>query len=47
MAFYDLDVTGSDRPVLIAERFRVVDGLITEIEALFHAQAATGGEGQS
>ena len=39
VAFYDLDVTTSDRPVLIAERFRVVDGLITEIEALFHAQA--------
>ncbi len=40
VAFYDLDVTTSDRPVLIAERFRVVDGLITEIEALFHAQSA-------
>ena len=42
VAFYDLDVTTSDRPVLIAERFRVVDGLITEIEAIFHGQAATG-----
>jgi len=41
VAFYDLDVTTSDRPVLIAERFRVVDGLITEIEALFHAQPTT------
>ncbi len=40
VAFYDLDVTTSDRPVLIAERFRVVDGQITEIEALFHAQPA-------
>ena len=43
VAFYDLDTTTSDRPVLIAERFRVVDGLITEIEALFHPQPATGG----
>ncbi len=42
VAFYDLDVTTSDRPVLIAERFRVVDGLITEIEAIFHGQPATG-----
>ena len=41
VAFYDLDVTTSDRPVLIAERFRVVGGLITEIEAIFFAQAAT------
>ena len=41
VAFYDLDVTTSDRPVLIAERFRVVDGLITEIEAIFHPQPAT------
>ena len=44
VAFYDLDVTTSDRPVLIAERFRVVDGLITEIEAVFHMQPATDGE---
>ena len=44
VAFYDLDVTTSDRPVLIAERFRVVEGLITEIDAIFHAQPATGGE---
>ncbi len=44
VAFYDLDVTTSDQPVLIVERFRVVDGLITEIEALFHAQASTGGQ---
>jgi hypothetical protein len=41
VAFYDLDVTTSDRPVLIAERFRVVDGLITEIEAIFFAQTPT------
>ena len=45
VAFYDLDVTTSDRPVLIAERFRVADGLITEIEAIFHAQPATSSEG--
>ena len=45
VAFYDLDTKASDKPVLIAERFRVVDGLITEIEALFHAQPATTGEG--
>ncbi len=44
VAFYDLDTKASDKPVLIAERFRVVDGLITEIEALFHAQPATTGE---
>jgi hypothetical protein len=43
VAFYDLLVTTSDRPVLIVERFRVVDGLITEIEAIFHAQPPTGG----
>ncbi len=43
VVFYDLDVTTSDRPVLIAERFRVVDGLITEIEAIFHMQPATDG----
>ena len=41
VAFYDLDVTTSDRPVLIAERFRVVDGLITEIEAIFYPQPST------
>ncbi len=44
VAFYDLDVTTSDRPVLIAERFRVADGLLTEIEAIFHAQPATSSE---
>jgi hypothetical protein len=44
VAFYDLDVTTSELPVLIAERFRVVDGLITEIEAIFHAQPATSSE---
>ena len=41
VAFYDLDTKASDKPVLIAERFRVVDGLVTEIEAIFHAQPAT------
>ena len=45
VAFYDLDVTTSDRPVLIAERFRVVEGLISEIEAIFHGQPATGSGG--
>ena len=45
VAFYDLDVTTSDRPVLIAERFRVVDGLITEIEAIFFPQPATRSDG--
>ena len=39
VAFYDLDVTTSELPVLICERFRVVDGLISEIEAVFHPQA--------
>ncbi len=38
VAFYELEVTTSDRPVLIAERFRVVASLITEIEAIFFAQ---------
>ncbi len=45
VAFYDLDVKISDRPVLIAERFRVVEGKICEIEALFHAQPTTGEKG--
>jgi hypothetical protein len=44
VAFYDLDTKISDKPVLIIERFRVVDGLITEIEALFHAQPTTSAE---
>ena len=39
VAFYDLVLNVSELPVLIAERFRVVDGLITEIEAIFHARA--------
>ncbi len=43
VAFYDLDVTTSDRPVLIAERFRVVDGLIAEIEAIFYFYSGTVG----
>jgi len=47
VAFYDLDVTNSERPVLIAERFRVKDGLITEIEALLHVQQATDSEGSA
>ena len=36
IAFFELDTTRSPDPTLIAERFRVVDGLITEIEAIFH-----------
>ncbi len=36
VAWYDLDTTRTETPVLIAERFRVENGLITEIEALFH-----------
>lgn len=42
VAFYDLDVSVSDRPVLVAERFRVEDGHISEIEVIFYAQSATG-----
>ncbi len=41
VAWYELDTNRSDTPVLIAERFRVVDGLVTEIEALFHAPPET------
>ena len=37
----------SDRPVLIAERLRAVDGLIGEIEAIFQPQPATGSERRS
>ena len=37
VAWYDLDVSTSKKPVLIAERFRVEDGLIVEIEAIFCA----------
>ena len=40
VAFYDLDTKGSDKPVLIAERFRVVDDQITEIEAIFCGPAS-------
>lgn len=32
---YDLDTTARERPVPIAERSCVVDGPVTEIEALF------------
>ncbi len=44
VAFYDLDTKTSDKPVLIAERFRVVDGLVTEIEAIFYPQPGTAVE---
>ena len=40
VAFYDLYVKTGPDPVRIAERFRVVDGLITEIEAIFTPPAA-------
>ena len=43
VAFYDLVLNVMDLPVLIAERFRVEDGLITEIEAIFHAQTPPEG----
>ncbi len=35
VAWYELDTTASEKPVLIAERFRVIGGEITEIEAVF------------
>ena len=38
VVYYDLHTKASPKPVLIAERFKVVDGLITEIEALFVIQ---------
>jgi len=40
VVYYDLHTKASPKPVLIAERFKVVDGLITEIEALFVMQQA-------
>ncbi len=43
VAFYDLHTTTQESPVRIAERFRVVDGLIVEIEAIFHMPAAASG----
>ncbi len=36
VVFYELETTFSPEPVHIAERFRVRDGLISEIEAIFH-----------
>ena len=36
VVFYDLHVSSLDAPVLIAERFKVIDGLIEEIEALIY-----------
>jgi len=36
VVFYNLHVSSSDKPVLIAERFRVVNHQIEEIEALFY-----------
>ena len=39
VVFYELELLDGKQPaVLIAERFRVADGRIHEIEALFHAQ---------
>ena len=38
VVYYDLHTKASPKPVLIAERFKVVDGLISEIEALFVIQ---------
>ena len=36
VVFYDLHIHGMQAPVLIAERFKVVGGLIEEIEALIY-----------
>ena len=41
VVFYDLHVTGVAGPVLIAERFRVIDRQITEIEAIFYRPTAS------
>ena len=41
VAFYDLLVNTGPLPVLISERFRVEDGLIQEIEAIFVIQTST------
>ena len=38
VVYYDLHTKASPKPVLIAERFKLVDGLISEIEAIFAAQ---------
>ena len=39
IAFYELELRdGELPPVLIAERFRVADGRVHEIEAIFYAQ---------
>lgn len=41
IVFYELELQDGKLPnVLIAERFRVADGRIHEIEAIFHAQQA-------
>lgn len=42
VVFYNLHVSSVKQPVLIAERFKVVHGLIEEIEALIHRPASTG-----
>ncbi len=42
VAFYELELQDGKLPsVLIAERFRVRDGVIHEIEAIFHHPAAS------
>jgi len=38
VVYYDLHTKASAKPVLIAERFKVVEGQIHEIEAIFAAQ---------
>lgn len=38
VVYYDLHTKASPKPVLIAERFKVRDGLIQEIEAIFAMQ---------
>ena len=38
VVYYDLHTKASPKPVLIAERFKLVDGLISEIEAIFAIQ---------
>ncbi len=44
VVFYNLHLQNLPLPVLIAERFKVVDGEITEIEALYRKQPAELGE---
>ncbi len=38
VVYYDLHTKASPKPVLIAERFKVIDGQISEIEAIFAVQ---------